>query len=260
MAHRCQKEHTMTNSLSLYSADEDFASVRREDIITSRIRLQQATSDEVTSGVFSAGVWGVEGGEVIAARNTTFAFIPAMFWHSWVEFNPDRNAPKDKMIISRSIDPSGPLAAAAGRFEQVINPENQRKMPRVTETYNFVGLCPGISGGYDRLFLVAFQRSAHAVGKQFLNRLMNLKVDGKRANIWMHKWDIGAKFVDEGPQRKYYVPVIGSTPVRVPEADYSTLAGIASKLKDQRMAMMERELEREADAPTTSTSTDASPF
>ncbi len=234
----------MSNDLKIYNPEDDFAQVRAQDLIVSRLRLQQALSPAVNAGKMVQGCFAIDDNEVAIERGTLTRIIPIMFWFQWVEFNPDMNAPKEKKILNKSIDPSSTLAQEAEKYVTVLNPEG-KKVFKVTESYNFVVLCPDL-GAFERPFVISFQRSSHKLAKAWLNRMMNMRVNGAKINMWRNSWELGAEFIDAGPKKKYFLPNINK-PEPVPEDKWEFLHGLATKLREGRAALAARELEKAAD-------------
>ena len=233
------------NALATYKAEDDFQDVRPQDKLTPRIRLQQMTSPSVAEGKAAAGDYMLDSGEVILHRGGTTKIIPLMHWLQWVEFNPDRDAAKDKRVFGRSVDPNGDLAIAAGKYEEVVNPEG-KKVFRVTESYNFAVLLPSI-GFYDTVYIISLQRASHRVGKGLINTLLGQRQsDGVRYPFFASMFDLGNVFKDEGPQKKYFVPTFEKR-METPQAQWPGLAVLVTKLRADKKAMMDRELEREHD-------------
>ncbi len=227
--------------VTVFNPDDDFAPMRPQDQIVSRLRLQQSLSPAVTAGRLPPGCFSIDDLEVGIERGKNSLIIPLMFWFQWVEFNPNMDAPKKEKVLAKSVDPTSKLAQEAQNYVTVINSLG-KKVNKVTESYNFVVLAPMI-GGYDRFFVTSFQRSAHKVAKMWLNRMHNMRVNGAKINMWRNSWELGAEFKDEGPQKKYFVPVIDK-PQPVAEDRWAFLNATSSALREQRAAMAARELER----------------
>lgn len=238
----------MSNDIKLYNPEDDFGQMRPNDLIVSRLKLQQALSPAVSAGKLVQGCYSIDDNEVAIDRGALMRIIPLMFWFQWVEFNPDMNAPKEKKVLSKSIDPTSQLAKEAMQYVTVKNPEG-KEVFKVTESYNFVVLCPDL-GVFERPFVTSFQRSSHKVAKIWLNRMANMRVNGAKINMWRNSWELGAEFIDAGPKKKYFCPTVNK-PAPVEEDKWEILNNMASGLRAQRAALAERELEtsvKEAEA------------
>ncbi len=233
-----------TNAITLanYNADDDFADMRPQDRINPRISLMQALSPDVNAGKAVQGEFCVNGQSVLK-RGDKLKFIPLMWWFQWTEFNVDRNAPKDKKIIAKSVDANSELAILASKYAEVLDSKGNKVM-RVTEAFNFAILIPAI-GGWDTVYTTTFQRSAHKVGKTFLNRLKSLKSgpEYKTMPFFSHFFDLSAEFIDKGADKKYFAPVIGNQ-YDVPEDKLEYLLQLSVGLKAQKQAFIQRELDR----------------
>jgi hypothetical protein len=229
------------NAIKIYNPEDDFAQMRPQDTIVSRLRLQQALSPAVNAGKMVQGCYAIDDNEVAIGRGELTSIIPLMFWFQWVEFNPDMNAPKEKKVLSKSIDPTSDLARESAAYVTVKNPEGKTVF-KVTESYNFVVLCPDL-GVFERPFVISFQRSSHKLAKAWLNRMANMRVNGAKINMWRNSWELGAEFKDEGPKKKYFLPTINK-PTPVPEDKWEFLNATANGLREQRAALAQRELDK----------------
>jgi len=245
---------TTQQALSTYMAkNDDFADVRPQDKLTPRIKLMQMTSPQVADGKAMAGDMVLDSGDLLVKRGGSTLFVPLMHWLSWVEFNPDRNCPKDKRVIDRSVDPNSSLAQRAAKYEEVMQ-SNGKKAFAVTEAYNFVGLCPSV-GHFDTFYLLSFQRASHRVGKGLINKLMGIRApDGSRFPMFMSMFELSSLYKDEGPEKKYFIPSLDNRK-DTPEDKLASLALLVDGLRAGKKMMMDRELEREkaeaeADAET----------
>lgn len=225
------------NALSVFGAykNTDFEQMRPSDIITPRLSLMQFASKPVKDEVIvqsemkneagiivvpslkaGAGMWLESGGsKLVCDRNHSVGIIAYTFWVEWVEWNPDRNAPKDKKILGQSADPRSALAKAAESREIAKKADGTpwldakgQTMQRVTESYSFVVCAPELSGNYEQMMLLNFSRSAHYVGKQWLNRIRAHRTDGQETPMPAVLWQLGSEKKSKGND-DYMVPVIG---------------------------------------------------
>lgn len=231
----------MTNEIKIYNPEDDFGQMRPQDTLVSRLRLQQALSPAVNAGKLVQGCYAIDDNEVAIERGTVERIIPLMFWFQWVEFNPDMNADKKNKVLNKSIDPTSDLARESAAYVTVKNPEGKAVL-KVTESYNFVVLCPGL-GAFERPFVISFQRSSHKLAKAWLNRMANMRVNGAKINMWRNSWELGAEFKDEGPKKKYFLPTMNN-PIAVPEDRWEFLNATATGLREQRAALAQRELDK----------------
>jgi hypothetical protein len=227
----------MSNELSIYNGAEDFADMRQSDILTPRIKLMQFTSQEVKTRKRNAGefVSQVDNGVLIPADKSSLV-VPLMFWLQWIEWNPDRAAPKDKLILDQSTDPRGALAKRAESFEK-IQTKNGPKLA-VTENYNFLLALPEISGNYTDIYIYSFARSSHKIGKTWLNRMQRIRHGGNIAPIWMHAWPLSSK-VEKKENDEYCVPVIGDAQ-QIPQDSWDQLNELSKQLKSRKAEMAAR--------------------
>lgn len=237
-----------TNEVTVYNADEDFQYMRKSDIITPRLVLQQFLSPGVTDSTYKPGDMVIQDEKrVVIPFGKKGLITPIMFWMNWIEWNPDRDAPKDKKIIDSSFDPQSELCKRAERFDEVQTPDGPKMA--VTEYYNWVVAINGTPEApvynWDDLAMLNFSRSSHRRGKEWLNRMWKLKgPDGNRAPMFSHQFEVCAQFKDEGPKKKYMVPSVDKM-IETPAEHHAHLMNMATTLRSQRQQIMERELERE---------------
>ncbi len=230
-------------ALALYKTEDDYADVRPQDRVTPRLRLQQMTSPGVAAGKTAAGDFALDDTDPIIRRGATTKAIFLMHWLQWVQFNPNRNCPKNERVLARSVDPNGELAMDAGKYTKIMNSEGKETM-KTTESYNFVLLLPTI-GFYDTFYLLSFQRSSHKIGKNLINKMMGFRQPtGDKMPMFSHMFDLSAEFHDEGPSKKYFTPSL-SNAIETPMEQWPKLVNLVTGLRTVRQAMMQRELERE---------------
>lgn len=235
-----------TNALAAYNVNDDYEGVRTQDLITPRIRLQQLTSPAVGEGKANAGDFMLDNTEMLLKRNNKTKIVPLMNWLQWVEFNPDRKAPKDKRVLSRSVDPVGELAKAAESYATIIGPDGKKAF-RVTESFNFACLLPSV-GFFDTVYILSFQRSGHRVAKGWINTLLRRRQsNGDKLPWFSAMFDLSSLFKDEGGDKKYFIPSIDNM-TETPMEQWPALAELVTKLRAGKKAMMDRELEREHEA------------
>lgn len=232
------------NAVQVYKADDDFADMRPQDKISPRLKLMQALSPEVSAQKALQGEFAINESCVLK-RGEKMKIIPIMWFFTWTEFNPDRNAPKEKKVLARSADPLSTIAQEAARYVEVKDSKGNM-VQKVTEAFNFIVLIPSL-GGYDTFYTITFQRSSHKVGKTFLNRLKSMK-DARYETlpIFSHSFELSSEFVDKGTDKKYFAPVIGAAE-EVPAERIEELKVLAMGLKAARKAFVEREMERAAE-------------
>lgn len=249
----------MGNDLSIYSsANDDFAEVRQQDVIMPRLMLQQSNSPGVQDGKYKMGDIVDSQQETPAiATGASGSIVPLMFWLEWIEWNPDRTAPKDKKVLARSLDPASELASMAARYVEVDTPQGKRL--RVTEYYHFITLMPSWSGNYSDCFMLSFAKSSHKVGKTFLNKLMKAKIKVGdsliKAPIWAHQWELSAK-KEEKDGNRFAVMSVGNG-VLIPTEMHASVHELSEGFKARRKEMADKhseatsnDAEAEADAAT----------
>jgi hypothetical protein len=208
------------NQIIQYSGESDFADVRQQDIITPYLRLQQFTSPLVQEGKFTAGDYIVSGEDKVAIKRGEAGWIlPIMWWLQWIEWHPDRNAPKDKRLLGK---------------EKVA----------VTEYYNFIVLLPELTGNFDDMFVLGFSKTSHKVGKQWINRLRKLRLGDTVAPIWSNLWSLGQATEKNAKNEMYMVPTIGA--VRpVDKAWFPHLNEISNAAKQRKAEFADRAVSAE---------------
>jgi hypothetical protein len=233
----------MSNELSIYNGAEDFADMRQSDILTPRMKLMQFTSPDVKARKRNAGefVSQVDNGVLIPEGKSSL-MVPLMFWLQWIEWNPDRSAPKDKLILGQSVDPRSDLAKRAEAFEKVQT-KNGPKLA-VTENYNFLLALPEVTGNYTDIYIYSFARSSHKIGKTWLNRMQRIRHGQNIAPIWMHAWPLSSK-VEKKDNDDYCVPVIGDAQ-QVPQDSWEQLNELSKQLKLRKNEMAARAAKSEA--------------
>ena len=167
------------NALStfVYDSESDFDQMEHSDKILPRIRLIQPTSPEATDDPpIPAGSFIYASIKQIVIPSGKFTkFIPLMWWKEWLEWNPDKNAPKVDRLLNKSTDPMGDLANIC-RSREKIETSDGKEMFRVTEVYNAVGSLPEVTGDYTALFLFKFSRTSHHPFKIILNVIDSIKI------------------------------------------------------------------------------------
>jgi hypothetical protein len=216
-----------------YNAEDDFKDMRAQDKVLPRLRLAQHTSNQVKEGLVKPGAWfnSATVGTVIP-HDKMGVIIPIMFWLEWMEWNPNKDAPKGigpgKAILARDTDPNGELAKSAARFEKIMTKRGEKM--RVTEYYSFLVLAPEATGNYTDMMMLNFSKTAHKVGKMWLNRMRSFMVKGptgmpERCPMAAVAWDLGREeAVKDGD--KYFVPKIGEGKL-LPLDVISTTIGVA---------------------------------
>jgi len=249
----------MSNALTLYtSAEDDFADVRQRDIIMPKIRLQQLTSKGVIDGKYKMGQFADTAQDVVAIDlQKVGRIVPLVFWLEWLEWNTDRSAPKDKLLIGRSTDPQSKLADEAGRFVKVMTDKGEKL--KVTEVYNFICLLPSYSGNFVDPFLVSFGKSGHQAGKAWLNKLMKAKIKVGdaliKAPMWANEWEISS-LKEQKDGNTFAVPVIGASTM-VPSELHEQVSELSSRFKMHKAELMAKNSEAHDDNAEPSTPADA---
>lgn len=239
----------MGNDLSLYtSAQDDFSGMRQQDLIIPRVQLMQAISPQVTSGKWRMGQYiDMVQEQPVVDNGKVAKIVPLMFWLEWIEWNPDRAAPKDKKVLARSTDPSSELAKMAEHYVEVDTPKGKRL--RVTEYYNFIVLAPSYTGNYEDAFMINFSKSSHRTGKSWLNKLMKAKIrvgDASiRAPIWAHAWELSTKNENKDGN-VYSMPIIGAGEM-IPVEVHASVKAISDAMKQRRAEVMAKNANTETD-------------
>ncbi len=274
------------NTVSIFGAykNTDFEQLRPSDIITPRLTLMQFASKPVKDEAVvqseikdaagkiiapaikaGAGMWIESSGKkLVCDRNRTVGIIPITFWVEWVEWNPDRNAAKDKKILGHSADPNSELAKAANarmvarRLDGTpwLNAKGKEQQ-RVTESYSFLVACPEFFGGYEGMMMLSMSRSAHYVGKQWLNRIRMHRTDGQETPMPAVVWQLGSeKQTKESDD--FMVPTIGAGTL-LPLADIPIVLEIANKMRAQKELFQRMSAQHEAEAATDDSEAAAKP-
>lgn len=226
--------------------EDDFADVRKRDIMTPRLSLLQPTSPVVieSNGAYRGGQF-IDGTNIICDNGKSFKFIAIDRWLHWTEWNPDRNAPKDQRILSRSFDINSWQAKEAESFVKVKGPDGKEKL-KITEHFNYIICLPGDNNDFANLYLWNFARSSHKTGKIFLNRLMRARqADGSQAAMYMNMYEMSS-VLKQKDQNRWFEPVIGPSATPITDADsLAELKELVIGFKNRREEMKRRVLERE---------------
>lgn len=233
-----------------HKPDDDFADVRKRDIITPRINLLQPTSPQVVdgNGAYRGGQF-IDGTNIISNGNgEAFTFIPLVRWLHWTEWNPNRDAPKDQRILSRSFDVNSWQAKEAEAFIRVKDSKGKEKL-KITEYFNYIICVPGADKNYSNLFMWNFARSSHKIGKVFLNRMMRIRqADGSQAAMYMNEFSMTSK-MEKKDDLRWFVPVIGPTVKPIPIEDHEELKemviGFKNRQEEMKKRVADKELEEE---------------
>lgn len=239
----------MGNDLSLYtSAQDDFAAMRQQDIIMPRVTLQQATSLGVVDGKYRMGQFIDLAQEAVAIdMGAIGSVVPLMYWLEWIEWNPDRSAPKEKKIIARSLDPQSDLAKQASMYVEIDTPQGKRL--KVTEYYHFIVLIPSYSGNYKDPFMISFAKSSHRCGKQWLNKLIKAKIkigdSLVKAPIWANQWELSSKKEQKGGNT-FAFSVIGAAKM-IPTDVHADVKELSDTMKARRAEVASKNTGHEED-------------
>lgn len=193
-----------------YDAAQDFEDMEQEDFLTPRLKVAQSQTPEAQDGTVNNGdIFCAATSEVIVPRNSAKTIIPLAWWKEWLEWNPNRQDKKER-IIARSTDVHGDLARACNRRETVINSDG-KKVPRVQSTYNVLLLVPEVS--WSDMYMMSFARTHYKVWKRLLNLAKGLKHDpdgqGKRpCPLFGAGYEISTSLEDDGTNR-WFEPRFG---------------------------------------------------
>jgi hypothetical protein len=238
-----QQNHVMITD---HNPEDDFADVRKRDIMTPRIMMLQPTSPLVvdSNGAYRGGQF-IDGSNILCnGSGESFEFIPLIRWLHWTEWNPDRKAPSDKRILSRSFDINSWQAKEAEAFTKVKDPEGKEKL-KITEYFNYIICVPGNDKNYSNLYMWNFARSSHKMGKMFLNRLMRIRQpNGSVAAMYMNKFSMTSK-MEKKDDLRWFVPVIGPTAAPIPVEDHEELKEMVIGLKNRQEEMKQRMVAKE---------------
>lgn len=235
-------------------ADEDFADMRKKDMILPRANIMQALSPDVVDGKFPAGTVVDSSTKAILAeaKKDGLKIVPLMFWLEWIEWNRVRNVDKKDRIVARSTDPQSELAKRADKWEVYTNDQG-REVCTVTEYYNFV--CVVIDPArntYDDAYLIGFARSSHKQGKMWLNRMYKTRINVEgafvRPPMCFMQWAFKTELVKKDGF-SYYVPCIGDGD-EVPRDLWPKLKQMSDDMKAMKQELMERNSNKDADADT----------
>ncbi len=249
------------SNVSTYVSDtDDFGDMDSNDIIIPRAAIMQGTSPLVQDGVANvAQIWDSTQQRLLIDRDEVGKIIPLVFFKDWIEWNPDRTS--DEKILDRSRDPKSKLAERARNFEKVTNSDG-KEIVAVTENYNFFCIFPEPFGlEYDAIIETpdlindcilwfSFNRTAHKLGKLWLNRLRSLKApdpatgEKAAARMFAAAWDMSSK-KREGDGNTWFVPIIGNYTI-LPVELVVALSNKASELKSIMDQAIERDTEKGA--------------
>jgi hypothetical protein len=226
-----------------HKPEDDFADMRKRDIMTPRLALLQPTSPLVIEGQYKGGQF-IDGTSVVIDMGKVEKFIPVTKWLHWTEWNPDRDAPADKKILSRSFDINSWQAKAAEGFHMVKDPHGKEKL-KITEYFNFILILPGAHFNLSNMFMFSFARSSHKIGKVFLNRMMRTRQpNGEQAAMYMNQYELGSKLKTEGNNR-WFEPTIGPVATPTPEEYWPEIKEMVIALKNRKAEMEARMIQRE---------------
>ncbi len=224
-----------------YNAEDDFAQMRQQDKILPRLRLGADMSQPVKDRLVNSGDWfNSAANETVFAKGVIGKIIPLISWLEWIEWNPDKAAPNGtgpgKKILARTTDYPSELASSAERFEKVMTLKGEKL--KVTEYYNFLVLVPEYFGNYKDMMLLNFSRTGHKIGKQWLNRMRNFRLDdgagGKlQAPMPAVCWELSQTQDKNDAGETYWVPTIGKGTILPNEVIAATLQA-AQRCKDER--------------------------
>lgn len=234
-------------TIDAFKGDDDFAEMSPQDRIISRLLLMQFGSKPVKNDQAKAGSWiNSASMETVCTKEQTLKVIPLIYWKKWVEWNPVKGAPKGtgpgKMILNQTSNPADPIAIAANSNPRPKVLVEGREKPKYTEYYVYLCAAPAIFGDCNTLFTVEFCRSAHKVGKEWLNRQEQFKVEHPetkqkvRAPMGMVEWELGSKMEhDTRTDSDYFVPRVVGGKMVSPEilGQILTLKEAVKKQKDQ---------------------------
>ena len=257
-----------------HNARDDFKDMGEKDIILQRLRPAQASLEIVKDGRAAIGDWVLDGtGDIVfPAAQAGGDVIPIGWFKEWIEWNPDKTD-KVKKILNRSSDPTTEVGKKLSRMAEgrVKIMTKKGEQYAVTEYYNFIVLIPAYTGNYSDFFLLSFSRTGHKIGKQWLNKLRNRKVDvtvaegpdaGKTikvdAPIYACQWRVDTKPEMNPEGEEYLVPVIGNGE-QLPSEYWPGLREIADAFKARRAAFIEAGSEAnavEAEVESVSTAKD----
>ncbi|MBA3761752.1 MAG: hypothetical protein H0X04_00215 [Chthoniobacterales bacterium] len=232
----------------ILNASDDFKDMTPRDIQMSRLKLMQATNEDVKSGKAKYGDWyDTTAQKVVCHIDGTAQVIPLMWWKDWIEFNPN-HMDKSKKIISRSADPASALARAAEGFERIVNSRGKTVM-RVTEVLNYVVLCPEYTQNWDEMFLMSFMKTGHKSGMKWLNALRKCRIDLKndagevleraQAPIWAYAWNIKSSAAQNPEGDSYLIPECADG-VLNDSSVWADLSEKAERLKAARQLVADR--------------------
>ena len=235
------------NALStfVYDNSSDFEQMDHGDKILPRVRLIQPTSPEATDDnpITPGSFIDASIRQVVVAPGKTTKFIPLLWWKEWLEWNPNKQAPKAERLLDKSNDPMGALATICRQREKVIASDG-KEMFRVTEVYNAVGALPEITGDYTGLFMFQFSRTAHYPFKVLLNSIDRLKITDPndetskmKSPLFGAAWEFGSERKRNDKNETWFVPKFGQATLLDKET-LMFLAPIATRLREDRKTYM----------------------
>lgn len=243
-------------------ADDDFADMRKKDLILPRASILQALSPDVVEGKYPAGtvVDSATKSVIAEPRKDGLKIVPLMFWLEWIEWNRVRNVDKKERILGRSTDPQSDLAKRAEKWEVYTNDQG-REVCTVTEYYNFTAaLVDPKRGNYDDVYLMGFARSSHRVGKMWLNRMLKtrINVDGAfvRPPMCFMQWAFKTELIKKDGF-SFYAPCIGDGEETSRDL-WPMLKAMSDEMKQRKHDIMERNSNKDDTAADTGESVAAS--
>ena len=176
-------------------ADKSLAGMKEYRVLP-RAKLIQGMTDATLKEEFGEGAVIMSPGRaLVAGARTPFLFAPLFFFTEFCKWR-DRRDKSGSVIVARSADKAGEVAARARnaeqRFEEYAGgPAKEPFKYRYVEHLNFAGLV------YDpdhfqnaSPITVGFSRGEFFTGKNFVSAIMLRKVGGIPAPLWSQVWQL----------------------------------------------------------------------
>lgn len=249
-----------TQAVSKYDMPEDFQEdkLSADDLTIPRVKLLQGLSPEVSAGYGQIGDWfndlsGFSYGREISVIVLRIIKGWAMYGEKDTEDsgkllarvfdNPSNPAFHPELICKPELDASGKVMP--GRFtnevreDLLIWDDAKGLKPRVGKFFSYLVLVNGEDFAYINLKSKALKEAKR------LNSMLKMKLDGPRHEQYFeNKYKFSAKYVDEGPQKKYWAPMITAAG-KTDEETKAVCYQFAQSISGKNVKMYEKENDTE---------------
>lgn len=213
-----------THAVSKYEMPDDFQEDRltSDDLTIPRVKLLQGLSPEVSAGYGQIGDWFNDLSGFSYGREITVVVMRIM--KGWAIYG-EKGSPDEGKLLSRvfdnpanapfhpelmcepALDENGKVIE--GRWsnkvrEDLLAWDNETDTPpKAGKFFSYLVLVNGEDFAYLTLKGKALKEAKR------INSMLKMKLEGpKNEQYFENKYKFAAKYVDEGPQKKYWAPMI----------------------------------------------------